>query len=355
MKLKLYGILALSLLSAAPASAKKAPEYFILPDGGYALPARPQVFPAAVDPGQKIVLPQPVREWTVMVYANGKNDLAPDIFADANEMEMAGSTPQVNVILELGQKGLRADPDFLEPAWKSPWRGIKRFFILKDTKNPDQLHSIPLPAEPYADMGSHRHLAHFGQWVKKNFPAKKYMLIVSNHGNGILGISYDDVSGNNIALSELGKAVSKIGGVDVFATDACLMQMAEVAYALKGLAETVVGSEETIPAEGYNYKAILKALGKNPGMDAEAASKMLVKSFDNSYKGSGEPVTLSALKMSEIDELSGKVKAWTEAVMSAPDAGRGLRQALRRTRSFEEPSFRDLHHFISLVARYSED
>ena len=51
-----------------------------------------------------------------------------------------------------------------------------------------------------------------------------------------------------------------MGKVDVLAFDACLMQMAEVAYEVKDLADYVVGSEETEPGPGYPYDPFLAGL-----------------------------------------------------------------------------------------------
>ena len=44
--------------------------------------------------------PQPVKEWTVMVYMNGKNDLEAAGFLDLDEMERVGSSDQVNILAE---------------------------------------------------------------------------------------------------------------------------------------------------------------------------------------------------------------------------------------------------------------
>ena len=345
IRLPYLPLLLLLQFSAVWASAGALPG-----KGAAARVDKPTYAPAVADTSATVSLPQPQREWTVMVFANGRNDLAPDLLNDANEMEAAGSGPNVNVVLELGMMN---SPEQLETGVRA-WRGIKRFLVTRDDDK-SLLHSIPLPGEFYADMASYRHLVHFAKWVKKNFPAKKYMLIVSNHGDGMDGISYDDISGRNMSMAELGKAVAAMGGVDVYASDACLMQMAEVAYALKGSAKAVVGSQEIIPLGGYDYTALVSELNANPGMQAEDAARMIVRTFDKSYVGSGEYVTLSALNMAELGGLPPLVKAWTEAAMNAPDAVDGLLDAILNARSFDNPAYRDLRHFIALTVRKSKD
>lgn len=48
--------------------------------------------------------------------------------------------------------------------------------------------------------------------------------------------------------------------MNVYTSDACLMQTFEVIYDLKDSAEYVAGSQETTPGSGYNYEVFLKAL-----------------------------------------------------------------------------------------------
>ena len=40
------------------------------------------------------------KEWTVMVFINGHNNLSPYALKDLNEMEMVGSTDQINLVTQ---------------------------------------------------------------------------------------------------------------------------------------------------------------------------------------------------------------------------------------------------------------
>lgn len=304
----------------------------------------------AIDLGKQITLPQPVREWTVMVFFNGKNDLASDLRFNAKSLEKAIPGESVNVVLELGM----TNTEELSAKGFRAWRGVRRFFIIPDTEH-RELVSVPLPGQAFGDMGSYRHLIRFAAWTKQNFPAKKYMLLIGSHGQGIYGISNDTVTKNQISAANLGKALAKIGGVDVYASDACLMQMAEVAYFLKDSARVVVGSEEIMPYRGFDYTAIVNSLRHNPEMEADAAGIMMVETFNTSYIGSGKHITLSALRMNGMPELAASLQEWTAAVERAPDAKRSLRAALPVVRQFMKPEFRDLHHFMELVSRNTTD
>ena len=37
---------------------------------------------------------------------------------------------------------------------------------------------------PPVDMGDYRQVVNFVRWAKVNYPAKRYMLIIENHGDG---------------------------------------------------------------------------------------------------------------------------------------------------------------------------
>src|SRR3989339_1466776 len=123
------------------------------------------------------------------------------------------------------------------------------------------------------DMGDYKRVVDFVAWAKTNYPAKRYMLIIWNHGSGWMdpkgspkGISFDDETGNYIRTPQIGLILKEAGKVDILAFDACLMQMAEVAYEVKDNAQVIVGSEETVPGLGYPYGLFLGAMAKRPNL-----------------------------------------------------------------------------------------
>ena len=59
--------------------------------------------------------------------------------------------------------------------------------------------------------------------------------------------------------------------LDLLGFDACLMGMHEVAYATRGLANYLVGSEEVEPGAGYPYDAVLSGLSANTKIEARDA------------------------------------------------------------------------------------
>ncbi len=318
-----------------------------------------------------------VKEWTIMVFMNGKNDLYNFALNDLNEMEQAGAPAGVNLVVEAGRAyidpnppqipnpygipnipgfpGMMALPPAGRPAAAASWSGIRRYLIQKDS-NPSEVTS-PVLEEFKGDMGDWNHLVDFGLWAKAKFPARRYMLIVWNHGNGwksaevfprAKGISYDDETGHHISGVQLGQALAKMGGVDIYASDACLMQMAEVAYELKNSAPLIIGSEETEPADGWPYHYFLAGL-RGAALTPENIAASAVRGFNRYYTETNKKVVISALYTRNLTTLKTLTDQWAALAMRTDRAA--LRAARLETKMFADVESADFIHFLNLTAQ----
>lgn len=304
--------------------------------------------PAAPEMDQS---PSKLKEWTIMVYINGKNNLEPFALLDMNEMEMVGSSDQINVVTEIGRmKGYStADGD---------WKTSRRFLVKKDS----DFRKITSPVVQdlgKVDMGDYKHLIEFGNWAKTAYPAKKYMLIVWNHGSGwdkataiTKGISYDDETGSHITTPQLGLALKGIGGVNVYGSDACLMQMPEVDYEIKDYAEYIVGSEETEPGDGYTYNLMLDPIVKNPTMGPEQLGKVTVDAYSDHYQSIRQESTQSLVKTAALAGYLAAVNDFVAAATAADEKAL-ITSAISGAQSFAVYDNKDLWHFLSLYAASS--
>jgi len=59
--------------------------------------------PAAAPVQEKGLFSKADKEWTIMVFVNGKNNLETYALKDMNEMEMIGSSDKVNVVVQIGR------------------------------------------------------------------------------------------------------------------------------------------------------------------------------------------------------------------------------------------------------------
>ena len=247
-----------------------------------------------------------MKEWTFLVFINGHNNLSP--FADMNitSMENVGSTDQLNVVVE----------------WGSESTNITKRVFIKKTGSDHVSKSQVMMELPDHDMGDYKNLVSFIDWGVKNFPAKHYFIAVWNHGSGWhfmnqsllkpMDISYDESSGHHITTEELGLAMAeakKIIGhnVDIYGSDACLMQMMEVNGELVGSVDYVVGSQETEPGEGWPYEPFLAKWAKQPTMTPAQVSALLSREYKASYNGGvygKKPnTTFSAVDLSKTADL----------------------------------------------------
>ncbi len=295
------------------------------------------------------------KKWTIMVYINGKNNLEPFALKDVNEMEMVGSSDKVNIVVELGRMDGYSDED-------GDWTGVRRYLVKKDSQT-GRISSPVIKDLGDSDMGDHNNLVAFGKWAKEKYPAEHYMLIVWNHGSGwekdvqaglIKGISYDEVTYNHISTPQLGDALRQMGGVDVYGSDACLMQMAEVDYELKGAAAYIVGSEETEPGDGYTYNTFLKPLVKNPAMTPAEVAKLTVDAYADHYAAAAQATTQSYINAAALPDTLRLVNEWTAAVRAA-DEKRLVNKAREKAQSFRISENKDLYDFVELVTNGTKD
>ena len=83
--------------------------------------------------------------------------------------------------------------------------------------------------------------------------------------------------------------------------DACLMAMVETTYAMRNIANVMVGSEELEPGKGWSYSDWVARLSAKSAMEPEELAKTIVEAYKSYYTNFRKPTTLSSVKLSEID------------------------------------------------------
>ena len=237
------------------------------------------------------VKPGSEAKWTVMIYQDADDKvLEQDIFVDLNEAERIGSSPNVNIVAQLDryQAGYTGDGN---------WTGSRRYFVRSD----DDLNSIG--SDLVEDLGEvnmadGKTLVDFATWAIQNYPADKYVLILSDHGMGWPGGWSDDTSsrksgdtplenaiGDNLYLNELDQALdtiiteNKLDKFELIGLDACLMGHIEVMDALSPYAKYAVLSQEVEPSLGWAYTAFLSELTDHPEMDGRQLGELIVDTY----------------------------------------------------------------------------
>jgi hypothetical protein len=280
------------------------------------------------------------KKWTFMVYLNADNNL--DSFGENDLNEMAtpacGSNSWRNVVVLIDRAYGPAELFY-----------ITAFGQKRKLENCGEI-----------DMGDYRQLVKFVRKSVQMYPADHYSLVIWNHGSGwqknkgefLKGISYDDSSNNHITTAQLGLATNQIKTIlgknlDVLCFDACLMQMLEVAYAVKDSVDYINGAEETEPAEGYPYHMILGTWQKK--YTRREFCEKVVSSYVLSYNIGGFKSTChSTIDCSKIDKVIEELNNFCDFCLAGAYENE-FAKALKKVQKFAYPTNIDLLHFISLL------
>ncbi len=253
-------------------------------------------------PDAKIVEPEDLlvksgkneKEWTVLVYAEGRNHLAYSTNVAINKMEKAGSDENVNVVVQ----------STIEPAWNERFApdmektNTRRYYITQDSdenkiSSPvagDLGEKVPLNPDTLAD---------FLSWGMEKFPAKHYMVVIKKHG---LGFAKTDkmvpLSARDLdeALEKTEKKTGKT--VDVLSFDSCSMEQMEVGYEIKEHVKVMAGSQEDIYAIDYPYDTFLSGLKeKAKTINPKEVGELIVKAHETEVpRGIQTAIDLEKLK-----------------------------------------------------------
>ncbi len=301
--------------------------------------------------------------WTVMIYLAADNDLEEFGLLDLNEMELVGSTNDINVVVQIDRA---AGYD----SSNGDWRDTRRLFVTRDT-DPDIISSEVVQSLGETNTGDPNTLSDFANWAIRTYPAQRYALILWDHGGSWLGIATDESAGDDdLSMPELNRALAQINNVplDLIGFDACLMGQLEVYHSVAPYGLYGVAAEETIPGFGWDYATPLQALAANPSMDGQAFGQVLVDSFMTFYT---ETVTyydvfdLGVVDLRQSDSVIGALNSFTRAVQANPGP---VLSAIGDARNntlvfggFDDPEYfdiwsaADLIQFMGLLSTLSPD
>lgn len=262
-------------------------------------------------------------EWTVMFYLCGSDLESRHSYATGNLEEiltcylydvlretmepnsMERQTPRipVNVVVQTG--GCKE--------WHAQELGMD---IASDRLQRWNLHQVDrisftdgntfeLVAEvPLESMSKPETLSDFIRWGAENYPAKKYALVLWDHGGGAkTGLFIDELfDGDILYLDELRQAMA--GGGIQFETvlfDACLMANLETACAIQPYARWMVASEEIVAGKGTAMNSWLQQLNNTPQWDGERLGRWICDMTQKKYTDEADEQARETLTWSVID------------------------------------------------------
>ncbi len=301
------------------------------------------------------------KDWNFLVFLNGVNSLDSYGELNINQMEQIGSNDKMNIIVQWG-------------SLERP--GVQRLFIKKDADS-SQVTSPVVQNMGAVDMGDWHQLVDFANWAQDQYPAKHTFLVVWNHGSGwhrpnfvIKDISSDDRTGNSISTEELGQAMQEIAShlghkVDIYASDACLMGMVEVADQMKASVNYFIGSQDLEPGAGWPYNTFLRKWQAQPTASSIEISKMLSREYKAAYTGGiygHDSATMSVFDLNFMDAYHQAIRSFTAEMAQMSSAKKiAVVKALQESKYFAMTDYRDMMDFTnklmasSLIKKTGED
>jgi hypothetical protein len=325
------------------------------------------------------------RKWTVAVWVAGDNNLESFGETDLGEMKTVGSTDDVTVLAQFDRMGDEQ---------------TRRYLLRANTALEDDV----VAELGETNTGDPAIATDFFSWAFGEHPSERRLAVIWNHGSGIdetdiyaraatrglrierapegngdaiplarvrevaasghrravfattvdqavhsRAIAYDDTSRDFLDNDELKRVLTEVvkqidGRIDVLGFDACLMNLVEVSYQLRGTVDHVVGSEEVEPGDGWPYDGVLGELAATPDIAPRDAAKRFVQKYMDSYRGD-ETITQSAVDVGRVESVAEATTAFAEACIplfeSRDDFG-DFSKAVKNAQRFRMKDFADL-------------
>lgn len=255
-----------------------------------------------------------LKDWTVLIYMAVDTDMKPYAWLDLYEMEagydsgkkLAGSTLKSDVLVELNSvDSLEAERRHI---LQSPISYSKSVYS-KDLKSLDFteikspiIQRVKKTGKVQKPAALAKSFESFVRWGLEKYPARSTWVIYWGHGEGWLD-SQSEIKAQSIFISQnqklsrpepmrlktaLENALDAASNpshhpekIDVFATDSCFMQMAEVLTELAPITRYVMGSSQVQSYAGLPYRRILAEL--NSGHFGGELRSGLSPSTDEAY------------------------------------------------------------------------
>lgn len=293
------------------------------------------------------------KEWTVLLYMNGNNDIEGDILRGFLTTEEAAQHEKINMLAQLG----RSPQSVAHPTYKDgidgDWDGVRRYVMKKGHKGEHTRqiwtslgeHDAKIDSEISADLGkadmsSPDTLRDFLEWGMKKYPAKHYMVVLAGHGAGFPGALPDYKSKKHMSLrgiSDTFEEVQNRTGIkpDLVVMDACLMAQAEAAVELQNTGKYYIACED------YNYdclpmqKTLMEAekrMDEGKDITPKEMADILVKQSGKFH----DVPTISSINMEKMAQFMPAVKDLADKLINTNTNPDTIRNIIKSTRGFAE-------------------
>src|SRR4030095_16531820 len=279
------------------------------------------------------------KEWTIMIYMAGDNNLAVDMAYAMEQIkgvaDIEAESPNLFVYYDGNSPAIPTlYCDFSEP-------GKARY--VRSYKVPNKLY--PVTKKPNENAADKLSIVNFVDWCVNNVEvenadgeisfgrrAQKYALIFSGHSLGFqdIGLFRDETSGKSMNMRDFYSALQSVvreadqngsegeipetpvllgQKLDILGFDSCVMGMLEGGYQFDDIAKTMIASEGSVPSAGWTYAKILGCLaqGGSGNLDTRSVAELFVNEFvlsQDAYTVGGVSVDMAAWDLSKFENLA---------------------------------------------------
>lgn len=242
------------------------------------------------------------KEWTVIMYLNGSNELAIEMENTFKQLCKINKN-NINIVIQLSKapidlvRTIRQD----DSSYAEDWTGTRRYSIINGNLEIVQ-------SNEYINMADYRNLYDFIKWAANKFPAKRYMVSISGHGFIVASLS--DLCGKEpyiMGMYEMCTAINNLKNIidiDILILDICNMNTIELIYELGKEKVNVVKYIMTYinngPLEGMDYNYIIQKIDDEP-------TNLILKNIVNKSKQNLVAIEVKHGKLEKIKELSNKL------------------------------------------------
>jgi hypothetical protein len=249
---------------------------------------------------------QPDKEWTIMVYMAGDNNLSEEMITGLKGMLANAGKAKINLIAVYDSCRPTVPIKIYDFSKKlGGAQSLNRYSV-----DPEIVAEIPYTTTEFVGI------KHFARFIlrQRKYRANRYALIIAGHSDGILGRSLvrDDEPQSVLDLKKLRRILDNARSFlprakkrfDLIGFDSCLMSMLEVEFEFREIADVIVGSEGNIPVSGWNYREIVESFPRNGKMTPnELATKIaeIYGDFNQDYEIGGRALDISACDLTQIE------------------------------------------------------
>ena len=360
------------------------------------------------------------RTWTIVMYMAADNDLESAAILDINEMEAADIEDSGITVLALVDRAEGYD------GTNGNWTDTRLYEIKHDDDGLNgniiseriSCNTLGLSAEDDSElnMADPNVLHNVLRFAQKQYPASEYGLVIWGHGTGwrgggtvftdgarsdnkpntqmsfpapsvnsstqndIKAVAIDDYSASYMTISQVHQAISKLPEkLGFIGFDTCYGALLETVWEFRNDAKFMVGSENIVPSNGWNYQIFLDSAATQLGVagatggagsggtgassasatttPAETLADCAVSAFSEQYTGMAS-ASISKINLSKIDALKSAFERFCASVISGITSSSAARNVLNCVMSdvlaFSYPGsacdmYIDLYSFVNQI------